>query len=158
MRVCCACGHPKDEDEFHWRNKAKGLRQAHCKVCQKKRGAAHYEANKASYRSRASAWKAQIRQRFIDWVSTKACVDCGEDDPVVLHCDHVRGKKSMNIATLVRDGRSWDSIAKELKKCEVRCANCHMRRTAKQFGWFKAGHTKRAHRSTGRSPVLHSGG
>jgi hypothetical protein len=32
---------------------------------------------------------------------------------------------------------SWDRIAEELKKCDVRCANCHRRKTARDFKWFK---------------------
>jgi hypothetical protein len=34
-------------------------------------------------------------------------------------------------------GLSLDIINNEILKCEVRCANCHTRKTAEQFGWFK---------------------
>jgi hypothetical protein len=27
-------------------------------------------------------------------------------------------------------------IAAEIEKCEVRCANCHWRTAAQQFGWY----------------------
>jgi hypothetical protein len=61
-------------------------------------------------------------------------VDCGETDPVVLEFDHVRGEKKGEIAMMVRvDG--WDKIVEEMAKCELRCANCHRRKTAKQLGW-----------------------
>lgn len=30
----------------------------------------------------------------------------------------------------------WARVWEEIQKCEVRCANCHRRRTAKQFGWY----------------------
>jgi hypothetical protein len=33
---------------------------------------------------------------------------------------------------------SWPTILKELSKCDVRCANCHRRRTARDFKWFRA--------------------
>jgi hypothetical protein len=60
----------------------------------------------------------------------RGCVDCGERDPIVLDFDHVRGEKRENIARMY----NWntESVRVELAKCEVRCANCHRRMTAKR--------------------------
>jgi hypothetical protein len=66
----------------------------------------------------------------------KPCVDCGEQDPVVLDLDHVFGVKAFNIGDAITR-LSWGKIQGELEKCVVRCANCHRRKTAKQFQWFK---------------------
>src|SRR6266508_4576028 len=53
------------------------------------------------------------------------CIDCGfNKSPVALHFDHVRGDKFQDIASLLRNS-SWRTLEKEIKKCEVRCANCH---------------------------------
>jgi hypothetical protein len=32
----------------------------------------------------------------------------------------------------------WARILEELQKCDVRCANCHRRKTARDFKWFKS--------------------
>jgi len=60
------------------------------------------------------------------------CVDCGEPDPIVLDFDHVRGEKFLGIAELIVRGFAMKVIIAEMKKCEVRCANCHRRITHKR--------------------------
>ena len=55
------------------------------------------------------------------------CVDCGEKDHIVLEFDHVRGEKVGSIANMAAS-YSISSLKKEMRKCEVRCANCHRRR------------------------------
>lgn len=73
-----------------------------------------------------------------DYLRKHPCVDCGETDIVVLQFDHVRGRKRGNVTSLARKGVDLDIVIKEIKKCEARCANCHVRKTAKEQGWYKA--------------------
>jgi hypothetical protein len=64
------------------------------------------------------------------------CSDCGESDPLVLEFDHL-ADKSFGIAQGLRD-RSWQAILDEIAKCDVVCANCHRRRTARRGGFARA--------------------
>lgn len=70
----------------------------------------------------------------LDYLKSHSCVDCGEKDPVILEFDHVRGKKDFNISQVLHRGVSLSTIQAEIKKCDVRCANCHRKRTAKVAG------------------------
>lgn len=58
-----------------------------------------------------------------------SCVDCGESDPVVLDFDHVKGEKRRAIADMVSNYYSIKTIKDEIRKCEIRCANCHRKKT-----------------------------
>lgn len=69
-------------------------------------------------------------RKLIDYLMDHPCEDCGEDDPLVLQFDHVRGKKTSDINKLIHNGYSWDRILTEMKLCEVRCGNCHIRQSA----------------------------
>ena len=72
------------------------------------------------------------------YLETHPCVDCGELDPVVLQFDHINpDDKKQSVARLI-DGSYWENALEEMQKCEVRCANCHTKRTAVQRGWWKA--------------------
>lgn len=109
-----------------------------CPKCKSEYNKQHYEQNKAAYVSRASARKKQVlialNFQLVQYLSSHPCVDCGERDPVVLEFDHIV-EKIDDIATLVSRGFSWRSISQEIEKCEVRCANCHRRVTAKRGRW-----------------------
>jgi hypothetical protein len=68
-------------------------------------------------------------------------VDCGETDIVVLEFDHVgeAGSKQFNISDATRFGYGMAKIKAEIAKCEVRCANCHRKKTYERGGWAHRG-------------------
>lgn len=72
--------------------------------------------------------RQKFRKRLAEFKQSKGCADCGETNPIVLDFDHLRDKK-YNVSQMVHDGFSWVAIEKEMKKCEVVCANCHRIRT-----------------------------
>ena len=76
----------------------------------------------------ASKTKQQYKKRLAEIKQASGCVDCGEDNHIVLDFDHLRDKK-YNISRMIHDGFSWAAIKKEIAKCEVVCANCHRVRT-----------------------------
>jgi len=91
-------------------------------------------ANPGKIRRLQRAWKDRLIEWRMDYKRRKGCIDCGENDPVVLDFDHKNGKrKKFSLAKTV----SLSRMKQEAKKCDVRCANCHRRRTAKQLGWYK---------------------
>jgi hypothetical protein len=83
--------------------------------------------------------RQRLRERtevLLAYFKAHPCRDCGETDPVVLEFDHLRDKR-FNIG-----GRlayyNWDRILEEIAKCDVVCANCHRRRTARRQGSIRA--------------------
>jgi len=74
----------------------------------------------------------------MELLSNAACLDCGLRDVAVLEFDHRAPQdKRETVSTLVHRAHAWSSILKEIAKCDVVCANCHRKRTARHFGWRK---------------------
>jgi 5-methylcytosine-specific restriction endonuclease McrA len=103
---------------------------------QKPRQREWYIANREYHLARTNARheraRGAIRQLIAEYLSTHPCVDCGEDDPIVLDFDHV-GEKSFGIASAVQRSMNLDKVRAEIAKCEIRCANCHRRKTHRTF-------------------------
>ena len=72
--------------------------------------------------------KQQYKKRLAEMKQASGCVDCGIKNHIVLDFDHLRDKK-YNVSRMIHDGFSWKAILKEIKKCEIVCANCHRIRT-----------------------------
>lgn len=67
-------------------------------------------------------------------------MDCGETDPVVLEFDHIRDKRG-DVTQMISGGLLWDTVEAEIAKCEVRCVNCHVRKSAKSIGIYDRKHS-----------------
>ena len=61
------------------------------------------------------------------------CEDCSIDNPVILTFHH-RNPEEKEIELSMRNAqRSWESIIKEIEKCDILCFNCHILRQEKIF-------------------------
>ena len=86
--------------------------------------------------------RIKVREQIFGYLSKRQCIDCGESDPVVLEFDHRKPEiKFKSISKMLSGHYSWQSIVSEIEKCDVRCANCHRRKTYTQQNSF--GRTKK---------------
>lgn len=141
--VCRKCKNELELENFYFRNKSEGIKHHVCKLCSKKNSNEknYYLNNKEEYlnntKNRQERLLNENRIKLIDYQRLNPCVDCGNNDPIVLEFDHlIQEEKTINVSLMLRDYK-WEKIKQEIDKCEVVCANCHRIRTAKQLGWWK---------------------
>ena len=138
VKRCISCGQDKDESEFSYQRTWLGQRKARCKVCLKTEQRKYYLSTKqsrAEYKARYQVEKREEARRYVSAILSRSkCSDCGESDPLVLTFDHIKGQKRMNISQMVNQGYSKNAIHAEISKCEIVCANCHLRREKKRRG------------------------
>ena len=143
MKRCPSCQRKWPRDHFR-SNKCKsdGL-STYCILCSRDYERDRFQSLSRAERRRINQVKTcrrhRVKRQVTEYLKRHPCVDCGEDDPVVLEFDHVRGGKSFNICDLVRHGYGWQRVSQEIEKCEVRCANCHRRITKIRRGVGKPG-------------------
>jgi hypothetical protein len=141
LRTCRVCKETKPLTEFPFRSITRQTRQWICLSCQRTYTKGWYQRNRK--KQIAAAYVRRVREartlgrRIREYLGDHPCVDCGESDPDVLDFDHLRNKRA-NVSRLVHIAVSWDVILAEIAKCEVRCANCHRRRTANIRGHYRA--------------------
>src|ERR1700677_4010827 len=104
MRKCSRCKGDKEDDDFGWKNKAKGIRQFYCMICQYEYQADWYrrnsEVHKANATKNSKRYQDENRKNVFEYLSSHPCVDCGENDPLVLEFDHL-GDKVSTISKMV---------------------------------------------------------
>lgn len=139
-KICLSCAVEKDLDDFAIKSANRDGRQPYCKGCQREKVKTHYEANVPYYVAKAKRAKTASTDKVREWLLihllANPCVDCGDTDIRGLTFDHVRGVKTSNVSHLVRGGYSLEVVISEVAKCDVRCASCHMKKTARDFGWW----------------------
>lgn len=133
MRECRRCKRVLSHESFSRSKRPKdGGYQAYCKEC----ASAYYRANAAKIKAQVRVTKKrrenEIRALLLAYKLEHPCVDCGETDPDVLDFDHVRGTKLFGIAQFIRLRPPTSRIQAEIKKCEIRCSNCHRKVTVQR--------------------------
>lgn len=126
---------------FPFKNKELGKRGSTCLACMAAYGREHYARNRAKYLEKAHRRRGRVRskndERILAYLLEHPCVDCGETEPLVLDFDHRESSRKADEVSRLAHRRPWRVVLEEIEKCDVRCANCHRRKTARQFGWSK---------------------
>lgn len=142
MKTCSQCKETKPLAEFQKLARNKDGHTGICKPCKRAYDNSHYSTNRAR-RSPYIQANIKTRQEVLmehvkQYLTAHPCVDCGETRFPVLDFDHRDGEvKIKTISKLIAQATAVSRLNAEIAKCDVRCANCHRMRTAKQFGWRK---------------------
>lgn len=140
-RTCYKCKEDKKITEFKWDNKKEKKRGYICKKChtihQKDRNITPHQRTKARNRNRLYKQKRQKENKefLINYLKENPCIECGESDIIVLEFDHIESDKKFKNISVLRKHYNLKILKKEIEKCQVLCANCHRKKTARQFGW-----------------------
>lgn len=113
MKTCKYCGKEYPESYFGvaLTTKNKVYRRHKCKFC--------YQKNKDRLKLKYKIWVQNFKK-------LNKCSKCGNDDPRVLEFHHRdRAKKDFSISVAFYNRMGLDSIRREIKKCDILCANCH---------------------------------
>ena len=130
MRRCAKCADTKEDDDFGWKNKRAGTKDAYCRPCRRQYNKGHYRAQKGLYFNRNTRTLLKMRAFLREQKEGKPCQDCGGVfPPCVMDFDHLDPKQKVkSVAELVQSG-SQKALLREIEKCDLVCANCHRIRT-----------------------------
>jgi hypothetical protein len=141
-KTCKGCGQLKAIDQFPKNGKLPngGQRLSNrCAPCKKIYDVGKYYEHRTKILERKSWSKRTIRpehQKLVwQYLKDNPCLRCGETDPVVLEFDHREPQFKYKDISKMIGHNSTEKLLEEIAKCDVLCANCHRRRTAKQQGW-----------------------
>jgi len=139
---CYVCDRWKPAANFSFADIRQGVLSSDCRECHAIARRAHYLANKSDYVRRAiaqnKAKRARNRIEVLAYLSSHPCIDCGNADPVVLEFDHRDPATKVAEVSRMIISKPWSRVLAEIEKCDVRCINCHRRKTGREFGWAKS--------------------
>lgn len=151
MKRCGRCGEQKPVEAFALKNRYAQRLQSYCRQCQHDYYIDYYRQGTSEFvdrlRARTIAQRILNRAFVVDVLLRSKCADCGIRDPIVLEFDHVTGVKRDSISALIMAPAAISSIKAEIAKCDVRCANCHRRKTSRR--WRSGIGTRRQKESQG---------
>jgi hypothetical protein len=138
VKKCVTCHETKPLDDFNVRRASSDGRQPRCRQCWRDYYLQNTERVREAVGRRIERVQAAHRSRLAEHLAAHPCIDCGESDIRVLDFDHRDGvDKRADVARMVGASMSWPRIEQEIAKCDVRCANCHRKRTSESAGWWR---------------------
>ena len=123
MKMCTKCQRDKDEEQFAWKYKHRGIRQAYCDECRRATAKVSYTRHRAKTIAKSVKRKRANISYFKSRKNELICCACSESTMCCLDFHHLLNKKFI-IGVALRD-QSKRALLCELEKCVVLCANCH---------------------------------
>lgn len=126
-KKCSICGRILSQENFRWKNKAKGYLHSACKDCEKAKDKKYYQEN-SDRRVKVKMRASNAKQRNLDLVNfykTSGCEKCGETRSYVLDFHHSNPEEKENTIAHMIKSSSYEKLLLELEKCHILCANCH---------------------------------
>ena len=109
-KICTKCGKELPLTDFHWRNKAKGIKRSECKYC---------------HNDYMNQKNAQNREIVHNLKQNSCCAKCGEKRWYVLDYHHINPEDKIKTIAKLMVHSSTDTTLKEIDKCILLCRNCH---------------------------------
>ena len=109
-KICTKCGKELPLTDFHWRNKAKGIKRSECKYC---------------HNDYMNQKNAQNREIVHSLKQNSCCAKCGEKRWYVLDYHHINPENKIKTVAKLMVHSSTDTTLKEIDKCILLCKNCH---------------------------------
>lgn len=124
MKTCLLCRTEKPATDFHNVKRNKDGLHSYCKPCRKRYDAGKYAGDSHKKRQQKDMC-AERRTRLTQYKTSKGCLYCPETDGCCLDFHHRDpNQKDFDLAAKL-NSRSWQTVLKEIEKCDVVCANCH---------------------------------
>lgn len=115
----------KNKEKYKQRQQK--YKSSHKEVIAKKQRKYRKKHGNKVYKEAIIRRRTKLREKLTIFLSDKSCIVCGENRRACL-CFHHKNpeEKKDQIPYMVSKCHSWDTILKEIDKCEILCANCHL--------------------------------
>lgn len=134
-KKCTVCGEIKPLNMFRVTRHKPFIRRGKCRFCEDSNKSREWRTENRNPEGRKSRILMKKKVMLL-YLTTHPCVECGEADFRVLDFDHRKPEeKAFTISQGLGGSYGLHRIMEEMEKCDVRCANCHRKRTAKQENW-----------------------
>lgn len=132
MKKCPKCKTLKTFESFTKNTKYKDGLSTYCRNCRTLIDAEFYKRNIVKISKRKKQEQKErytVNKKISDALKASTpCKDCNKYwHPCQMQFDHLLNKK-YNISEMLSN-HTWNTIEKEIQKCELVCANCHSLRT-----------------------------
>ena len=136
---CTTCHELRPLTDYNVRRSSPDGLQARCRACSRTWYLLHKDEQIRRVAVRNKRVRGEHQERMATYLREHPCVDCGESDLRVLELDHEDpAEKTANGGRLLALALPWSTVLAEMDKCSVRCANCHRRRTAESYAWWRS--------------------